>query len=393
MGRKRLLKLLAFLRSSPVRSAIVLVLDAIAAAAGVQSAMLLRFGGDLPQDLRQIAPTAVLLLVVVRVSTVFVARLHRWSFRMSGLSEAVRLLIANLAGSCVFVALLQIGWGWHVPRTIVALEFFASLSLMAGFRFVPRIASSWYSEQVRARRGAQRTVIVGAGSAGDLLMRDLRRCPAHDYFVIGFLDDDPNKLGTWLGGRPVLGAIEDLPEVIEKLHVEMVLLAIPRLPAERVRHILDLCGKQKARFKIIPASYAYLNDHITTAMLHDLSPEDLLARDQVAFDRGEIRRLVEGRRVLITGGAGSIGGEIATQVTEQGARTVVLVDMNENELYMLARRLRARFPGADVRTEVADIRDGARLRRNRRRTPAPLRVPRGGAQARPAHGGGTRARR
>ncbi|MFO0582496.1 MAG: nucleoside-diphosphate sugar epimerase/dehydratase [Anaeromyxobacter sp.] len=215
----------------------------------------------------------------------------------------------------------------------------------------------------RAHGGAQRTVIVGAGSAGDLLLRDLLRSPDHGYSVLGFVDDDPAKVGAWIGGRPVLGTLEELPRVVRDLHATMVMLAIPRLPAARIREILTLCGKLKVSFKIVPASFAVLDQKIGTAMLHDLSPEDLLPRDAVDFDGGEIRRLVEGRRVLVTGAAGSIGAEIATQLAGHGVGALVLVDMNENGLYLLARRLRETRPGVVVHTQVADIREPSRLLR------------------------------
>jgi FlaA1/EpsC-like NDP-sugar epimerase len=350
--------------TTPARAALVLFLDALATTFALQGALFIRFNGEVPASLAQSVPKLLLLLVSARLVAVMAGRLHRWSFRMSGIAEAVRLFTVVATGTLLFLSALHFTSGENVPRTVIALEFFIALTVMAGFRFAPRLAGGWYAEQVRARKvGLQRTVIVGAGSAGDLLLRDLHRDPDHLYKVVGFVDDNPAKVGTWIGGRPVLGSVKDLPAIVGKLKVTMVMLAIPRLPAERIREILTMCAALKATFKIIPASFSYLNDRITAAMLHDLSPEDLLPREEIAFDREEICRLVEGRRIMVTGGAGSIGGEIATQVTKNGARTVVLIDINENGLYLLARRLRETCPGVEVLTEVADIRDAARMRR------------------------------
>lgn len=364
MGKSRLLKIWATTNSVAARAVFVLVADALAAALALRMALFIRFNAEVPRALAEALPEVMALLVASRLVSALVLRLHRWSFLMSGIAEAMRLFVAVATGTVGFMSVLHFTSGLNVPRTVLALEFFGSLTLMAGFRFAPRLAAAWYSEQVRARKnGLQRTVIVGAGSAGDLLLRDLLRAPDHAYKIVGFVDDDPAKIGTWIGGRPVLGSIDELPDVVEKLQVSMVMLAIPSMPAERIREILTTCASLKASFKIIPASFAYLNDRITAAMLHDLSPEDLLPRDEVAFDRSEICRLVEGRRILVTGGAGSIGGEIATQVTKNGAGAVVLVDMNENGLYLLARRLRETCPGVEVVTEVADVRDASRMRR------------------------------
>jgi FlaA1/EpsC-like NDP-sugar epimerase len=363
MWRFRFLKPWTTVSVTPGRTVMVLVADAAATSLALEAALFIRFNGEVPPSLAQALPQILLVLVCARIVAVLASGMHRWSFLMSGIAEAARLAVAVGAGSFLFLSVLHFTLGVNVPRTVVALEFFAALSLMAGFRFAPRLATSWYSEQIRARRtGLQRTVIVGAGSAGDLLLRDLLRAPEHPYKIVGFVDDDPRKAGSWIGGRPVLGSIDELPAVVERLQVSMVMLAIPQLPAERIREILTTCARLKASFKIIPASFAYMNDRLTAAMLHDLSPEDLLPRDEIAFDRSEICRLVDGRRIMVTGGAGSIGAEIATQVTKNGARTVILVDLDENGLYLLARRLRETCPGVEILTEVADIRDAARLR-------------------------------
>jgi FlaA1/EpsC-like NDP-sugar epimerase len=364
MRRLRLLRTWTTVSVSPGRVAIILLLDAVATALAFQAALFVRFNGDVPQSLSLALPTMMSLLIGARLVAVVTARLHRWSFLMSGIAEALRLFMAVAAGTLLFLLVVHFTLGTNVPRTIIVLEFFGAVTLMAGFRFAPRLATGWYSEQIRARRiSLQRTIIVGAGSAGDLLLRDLLRAPEHPYKIVGFVDDDRHKIGSWIGGRPVLGSIAQLPDLVERLQVSMVMLAIPRLDAERIREILTTCATLKASFKIIPASFAYLNDRITAAMLHDLSPEDLLPRDEVAFDRTEICRLVEGRRILVTGGAGSIGAEIATQASKNGAQSVVLVDINENEMYLLARRLRETCPGVEIVTEVADIRDAVKMRR------------------------------
>jgi len=356
--------LLGWASNPTARHLAILGCDALATVVALWFCMLLRFEGRVPELWSEAATQALPLLIGLRLLLVMVFRLHRWSFRMSGLSEAIRLGLTMFAGTCFFVFIFWKGYGLHLPRTVVALEYFVTTTLMGLLRFAPRVGSSWWLERVRSRRdGARRTLIVGAGSAGDLLARDLLRSSEHQFQVIGFADDDPAKLGTFIDGKPVLGRIEDLPILIAHHHVEMVLLAIPNLAAERIREILTLCASQKASFKIIPASFTWLDGRISAAMLHDLAPEDLLPRAQVAFDRDEIRKLVAGRRVLITGAGGSIGGEICRQLADNGVSLLVMVDMNENELYLGARRLRVAHPEVEVRTEVADIRDPARLRR------------------------------
>src|SRR6185295_11272994 len=168
-------------------------------------------------------------------------------------------------------------------------------SLVGAFRFSPRFAQAWLLAQSRSRSGVRkRTLIVGAGSAGDLLQRDLLRSDEHAYDVVGFVDDDPRKRGQWIGGRPVLGTIDRLPEIARSRDVEQLLFAIPRMPAARVREILSACADLKLSYKVLPVSFAYLNDRADVSVLADLQPDHLLPRNEVRFDDEELDRLVRG---------------------------------------------------------------------------------------------------
>jgi FlaA1/EpsC-like NDP-sugar epimerase len=342
----------------------MLGVDALLIAGSLLFAVMLHFGGRPSEVSREVMPRALALLVGVRLGTLLVLGLHRWSFHRSGIHEAVRLELANLAATILFELGRTLFFAESLPGQVVALEFFVTTTLLGFHRFAPRMVQQWYLDQRRARtQGAQRTLIVGAGSAGDLLLRDLLLDQRSAWHVIGLVDDDPGKQGTFLNGKPVLGVIDALPELMKKHRVTQVLIAIPRLSPERTRHILSLCRDHSVSFKIIPASFAYLDQKISAAMLHDLSPEHLLPRDAVSFDREEVHRLVSGRRILVTGGAGSIGSEIVRQVAGHTPAALVVVDINENELYLLVRQLQSRYPGLPVHSVVADIRDLDRMMR------------------------------
>ncbi len=284
------------------RYSTLLALDGAAAAAALYLAFVLRFEGRIPPEWRATIPGALAILVPVRMAMTALFGLHRWSFRLPGFHEAVRLETAALTGSACFVAAFYFFQKLGPPRSVILMEFFLTSAAMATLRFSPRLASGWYVDRQRSRQeGARRTVIVGAGSAGDLLLRDLQRSDEHSYRVVGFVDDDARKIGTYLGGRPVLGRIDDLPEVIERHEVSQVLIAIPRLPAERIQTILRLCSRLKVHFKIIPVSFTYLNEQD-----HGLDASRPLARGPPAARPDRLRRggdpgLVSGKRILVTG--------------------------------------------------------------------------------------------
>jgi FlaA1/EpsC-like NDP-sugar epimerase len=344
------------------RLLLILALDGLIVVSSFYTAYLLRFDGQIPAEHLAIFRRFLPLFLAIRLSLHLGFGLHRWSFRLSGFFEAVRVVTATLTGTATFVAVFYFLQTPGPPRSVLAMEFFLTASLVGAFRFSPRLAQPWLLAQSRSRSGAgKRTLIVGAGSAGDLLQRDLLRSDEHPYDVVGFVDDDRRKWGQWIGGRPVLGSIDRLPEIAKSRGVEQLLFAIPRMPAARVREILAACADLKLSYKVVPVSYAYLNDRADLSALADLSPDHLLPRHEVRFDEGELDTLVRDRRILVTGAAGSIGSEACRQMAAHAPAQLVLADIDENNLYFLYRHLQHLYPDLAVEPQVVDIRDAARV--------------------------------
>jgi FlaA1/EpsC-like NDP-sugar epimerase len=339
---------------------IVLLVDGAITTVSLWVALLLRFEGNVEAPYTSLAPTYLAWLVSARISASWIFRLHRWSFRLSGLADGARVVMAGLFGTGLFVLTLYFLRVLPPPRSVIALELFGSIAGMTAVRFAPRLAWMYWTELSRSRRGhVVRTVIIGGGAAGEMLARDLQRSGEHDYRVVGFVDDKAAKQGTIIAGRPVLGTIEALPAVIAQHRITNVLIAIPRLEAAKLRELLTLCAGLKVQIKILPLSFVNFNKR-ASRMLQDLSPEDLLPREQVSFVDSD-RETVRGRRVLVTGAAGSIGSEICRQLTAASVGELIAVDINENNLYLLEHDLRQRYPKAKLITQLADIRDAGRV--------------------------------
>lgn len=350
------------------RYALILGCDAVAISMALLFAFLVRFEGHIPPERVAQMVRCLPLLLLVRLPLYIGFGLHRWSFRLSGLHEGLRIVYATMAGTGLFAtafyfiqrAAEDVSIG--PPRSVIVIEFLLTTAFIGAARFSFRVVLKWGSTSLRGRRGPWvRTIIVGAGSAGDLLLRDLQRSDEHNYKVIGFVDDAPVKQGATIGGQLVLGYLDDIRALVERWRVDQLLFAIPRLPPARLNRILDSCADLKLSYKTLPVSYAYLNDRIGVSMMEDLAPEHLLPRSPVLFDIEETRRQVRGRRFLVTGAAGSIGSEIARQLAALEPQSLVLADINENGLYFLVRHLQRTHPELDVTPEVVDIRDAARV--------------------------------
>jgi FlaA1/EpsC-like NDP-sugar epimerase len=353
----------AFLERRVFREPLILTIDAILAAISLTLAISIWSDAEVQPFSWAHIYSLVLTAAAIRVILILAFWLQRWSFRMSGLHEGLRLAVATACGTVALALVGHFAQPALLRAPVLLLDFFFMITLAGIFRFVPRWCLFWLSNLDRSRRnGAQRAIIVGAGRSGDLLLRDLVHSTDHRYHVVGFVDDLPARARTSMSGKPVLGTTRRLAELIAHHHVEKVLIAEPRFPAARIRQLVNDCAHSKVSFKIIPASFSYLDDRISAALLKDLKPEDLLPRESVTFDRTEARALVSGRRILITGAGGSIGSEVARQLAANQPEELVLVDMNENELYLLTRSLQERHPTLPIAAVVADIRDRRRMK-------------------------------
>ncbi|ABS26836.1 nucleoside-diphosphate sugar epimerase/dehydratase [Anaeromyxobacter sp. Fw109-5] len=342
------------------RTLALIALDGVAAVLALGAALWLRFDGGIPAVYLRALPRAMTILVAARLVCNAAAALHRWSFRLAGLSDALRVVVASLGGSVCFTSLS----GWllpaGLPRTVYVLEFFVTTALSGGVRFGPRALLRW-NGRLFGDRGGARTIIIGDGAAAELLGRDLERRRDGRYRLVGFVTADASAIGWRIGGKRVLGDVSELPRIIRRHGIATVLLAERCNDPARVRRIIDTCADCAVRFKIVPAVLE-LSDRLSVSMLDDVSPADLLARPSVAFDEAAMRSLAHGRSALVTGAAGSIGSELCRQLARFGVQQLVMVDMNENELYFGARRLTERHPKLEVRTEIADVRDAERIR-------------------------------
>ena len=351
---------LRLLELPALRFSVVLLLDATIAVASLVLALMLRFEGNIEPPYRNLLLIYAVLLVGSRLTANLLMRLHRWSFRLSGLHDGARVAAAVVSGTGTFIVLLYMLRILIPPRSVVVLELLASGAAMTALRFAPRLGWTYLMQLNRFRRGdSLRTLIVGAGAAGEMLYRDLQRSSHHRYQVIGFIDDDQTKWSSVVGGCRVLGGLAVLPAAIHDLRINSLLISVPRSSAAVVREVVALCAGLNVQIKVLPVSYIYFQERGAADMLHDLSPEDLLARKPVIFDAHE-RSALAGRRVLVTGAAGSIGSEICTQLLELGVNQLLAVDINENGLYLLGRRLSKIYNGR-VQVDVVDIRDRVRV--------------------------------
>lgn len=213
------------------------------------------------------------------------------------------------------------------------------------------------STKGRCHDGPLRALIVGAGSAGHMVAREMSLRPDGGHIVVGFLDDDASKLGTTIAGVQVLGRVGDLVGVVAEHGVDEIVIAIPSAPGRTVRDVVRLCEEAGCPFKIVPGVWEILLGDVEISQIRDVQLDDLLGRETVQLDTEEMIGYLRGHRVLITGAGGSIGSELARQVAAFGPGKLVLLGRGENSIYEIDQELGLDFPDLDKVAVIGSVKD------------------------------------
>ncbi len=349
------------------RRAFIFVLDTAILALAFFFAYLVRFNGLPPSQLRLGALIQLPYVVLLQIVVLTAAGLHKTSWRYVSLSDVPRIA-AGLGVAALVLLAFRLGlpdrfrFG-RVPLGIIMADMvFAGVGLLSA-RILRRLQSEHAERKgFRARRLVEptRVLLIGAGRAGAMIAKELVSRPDIGLEPVGFLDDDPDKVGTYIQGVKVLGPVDQVGRIAKDTGVGEVVISIANAPGDTVRRIHDLCIGQGLEVRIIPGLYEILDGRVNISRIREVDIEDLLGREPVELDREGIASYLEGKRVLVTGAGGSIGSELCRQIAGFGPAKLVLLDQAETALFYMDRELR-RVEGLPVVPVVADICDRAAL--------------------------------
>jgi FlaA1/EpsC-like NDP-sugar epimerase len=296
------------------------------------------------------------LLLAAQGTTFVYFGLYRGDWRFASMPDLLRIIKAVTVGTLVCMAVIFLFTRLqNMPRSVFPAYW---LLLIVGLG-TPRFFYRWIKDRKLYLGSGQRVLIAGAGRAGEMLARDLLRDPHRSLEPVGFVDDSPGKRGADIHGIRVLGSCEQLPELVERLEVDIVLLAIPSARSPQIRRIVEYCEAAGVPFRSIPNMQDLIAGRVSIKTLRQISIEDLLGRDPVTLDRKAIREELAGRCVLISGGGGSIGTELCRQVARRKPAKLVLLENCEFNLFRIDNELRARFPDIELQPLLGDVSDPA----------------------------------
>ena len=280
-----------------------------------------------------------------------------WS--AAGVREAL-----NIVATCGIAALLQTGGmmilQFRVPRSYYLISFAVLCSLVLAVRLSYRIKLSLFGQGRRGKNG-KRIMIVGAGTSGTVILREIHTSSFINDTVVCFVDDDKNKIGKILNGVPIEGNRNDIPKLAEKYRVDEIYIAMPAALAQVRKDIISICQKTGCRVKILPGIYQLLNGEVSVSKLREVQIEDLLGREPIRVNLDEIIGYVSGKTILVTGGGGSIGSELCRQIAGHNPKLLIIFDVYENNAYDIQQELKKNYPGLNLVVLIGSVRNTHRM--------------------------------
>ena len=349
-------------------------LDILIVVTSLYLSFMLRFDFVVEDGYFGIFINALPLFLVVKLFTLWLFKVYRSTWRYVGLSELFNILNATIVSESLLMVLIlvplpQFLYALHIPefkefpRSIFIMDGVLSFLLISGLRISKRIVMEIIREKGPGEKG-KRTIIIGAGNTGDMMLRNMAKQGYNEFYPVGMLDDSSITIGTYLHGVEVLGTTDKLKNVIPEYHVEAVIIAIPTLNYKVLRNIYNSANEAGVNtVKIIPRLYGHHKPDIPLKDLEEIRIEDLIGRQSVEVDYKEIGAFINGKTVLITGAGGSIGSEITFQTCNFQPARVILFDIDETALHNMELKLKRAFPQLSRITSfvAGDVKDENRV--------------------------------
>jgi len=315
-------------------------------------------------------PLLLLFFIIIKLLIFGLFKQYRGWWRYVGITDLFGIAGASLVSTIIIIAL------WFtmlnttsVRRALVNLtevsqgvfmaDMFATILLLAGLRMAIRL----YYEEFRTVEAGRlkRFLIIGAGNAGEALLREIHRMPVAQYDVIGFIDDESAKQGINIHGIPILGTVEQLPKICKERNIEEIAIAMPSSTPAELRRVVRVCEGTKIRFRTVPSITDIASGKFSVSQIRDVDINDLLGREAVELDLHLIEAFAKDKTILVTGAGGSIGSEMCRQICNFNPKLLLLIEQAENPLYYIEQELRKQFPRVTIKTIICNITDKIRV--------------------------------
>ena len=346
-----------------VISFLLLIFDAAAVNVSFLAALWLRFDCQfslIPQVYLGAWMHFTLFYTAFCLLVFWLGKLYQSIWRFASFHELERSLVVNAITGAAHILGISLLFK-RMPISYYAVGIVLQTVLVTAIRFAYRFVLLLRSSRGKQGNGLHRVMLIGAGSAGQLILRDLMKSNESRDKVCCIIDDNPNKWNRYVEGVPVVGGREDILLACEKYKIERIYFAIPSASAVDKRDILDVCKETGCELKTLPGIFQLVEGSVTVGAMKDVAIEDLLGREPIQADMTDVFNFLAGKTILVTGGGGSIGSELCRQIASHNPRQLIIFDIYENNAYEIQLELRDKYPELNLVTLIGSVRDSRRL--------------------------------
>lgn len=353
-------------RQLSIRRLFLIIYDALAVTGAGYLALLVKFDfsmKEIPEKYEYVMLEMLPYTIIITIGIFAVFRLYSSLWRYAGMTEIVNIVAAGVAAGFAELLLIIVANKKilvPLPRSYYFLYTIFLIVLVFISRFAYRGLRSFVNKRVDDGT-KKKVLIIGAGSAGDLLIREINSSKYLSMQVVGVIDDDSNKIGNYIHGIKIVGNRNSIVQIAKGLDVDEIMLALPTAPAHEIREILNICKDTGCELKKLPGMYQLVNGEVSVQKLKDVDVNDLLGRDPIEVDLTSIMNYVSNKVIMVTGGGGSIGSELCRQIAAHNPKQLLIVDIYENTTYDIQNELRKTYPDLNLVVLIASIRNTKRI--------------------------------
>lgn len=342
--------------------------DIVFLIASLYFALLLRFDFKVPQEYWIFLKLSIIPVVVITLLCNRFFNLYKSMWKYASIEELISIVYSVSLSNVIFILYSYLvtyrfleNRYYRFPFTVLIIFWILSVVALGGTRFTYRLIED-NKDNITLKKQKTKLLIIGAGDASALYIKEIKRHHDLNYDIVGLIDDDPSKRGRLINGIKVLGGRNRIIDICNKKNVEEIILAIPSADFQTKRDIVNICKDTNCKLKTIPGLYEIIDGKVNITKLRDVNIEDLLGREEVRLNSENINKYIKDKTILVTGGGGSIGSELCRQIARFNPKKLLILDIYENNVYDVQMELNHNHPDIDKEVIIASIRDEKRLR-------------------------------
>lgn len=298
--------------------------------------------------------------IIITILLFWVFHLYQSLWEYAGIPEIINIFLGCFCSAVVQMIMIHVVFGWIYARSCYVFYGMFLLVFVAGARFFYRTFRTFVEKRVNRAKSVN-VMIIGAGDAGNSLIREMKSSSFIQKNAMCVIDDDKKKIGNFIHGVKVVGSREDILENVAKYDIDEIIIAMPTAPKSVIREVLDICKQTRCELKTLPGMFQLVNGEVNVSQLRKVDVIDLLGRDQIQVDLDSIMGYVKDKVILVTGGGGSIGSELCRQIADNNPKMLIIFDIYENSAYDIQQELIKKYPDLNLKVLIGSVRNTNRV--------------------------------